>query len=680
MQDALFLKLHSSIDTKPIFFQNSKINTLNHSIPQITKAKSSSSQSSVNKSLDFSDSNRRAEIDSEINQILKTIQDASDCIIQSNSALDSARNHFSPLKNSKTMISTKLSRSSSFPHLPLLSSPPSYSPVPKPSEPSPSLTPTPSISSDVLSKHPHPDPNFASDLLFSQIASLRASLLEKSNIINQKDLSISELQASLTAMNDKFVQQVNKTAEMALSKELVEAELEELSRKLFEEANKMVAVEKKITSQTERKNEILERKINELLEQLSNERLQSSELKQRLQSISESHDPPSNSSLIPNSANSFERSPTFNSEIPVTISFFSTNFEPISDRQFVKEFYDFIHDNQIFRSSRYNSAPFMRRSIEEDVEPCLRFGSKPRVSSRYVLEAITSNTLQIEEISKSDNTSSTSKTLHPENLYINSIKSVGRNSFSINTNPSNRSTIWDRFSGNVPANPNGCQTCGNTGKCSYRFKLGQKQDEDWVSIDTVCRDRLVSVCEFYSFIRLVANGFLSKRPISELINELTRLKLCMFYSRFGLLSYAISMDPNLSSTRISTTSSKNASNRSIDIDSSFPQFDLPDPLDIESYSPTFSLNDHLENNSDPSFDIDFPTRPYSVSSRYRSQSATISKPKKPSNRIYSMLGSFSPVRSSTSERVDSGTYPASINLSDLEALTKNKSDNNTANS
>ncbi|OMJ27425.1 Rab-3A-interacting protein [Smittium culicis] len=601
-------------------------------------------------------SKRKAEIDSEIDQILNSIQDTSDFVLHSNSLLQTSLR--SNILSNSSPSSLKLSRSLSFPDLAFSSETSSDDSYNIDS----SLSPTPPYSQLENNVKPHNMlSNSINDLFLTQINSLRASLLDKNLELKQKDLSISELQASLTAMNDKFVEQVNKTAEMSLSKELVEAELEELSSTLFIEANKMVSDQKRLTHNAEKKIEILERKVNDLLDQLSDERLQCSELKERLQSISENQAvSPSSNSNFPLNQNS---PPSSANEIPATISFFSSNFEPISDRQFVKEFYEFANDPLTFKSSKINSSPFMRRSIEEDVEPCLRFGSKPRVSSRYVLDAISSNTLQIEEITpKSDirPPSSHSKSSIPDHLTSNSVKSLNRNSFTVNTSShSNRSTIWDRFSGSVPPNPFGCQTCGNKGKCTYRFKLGQKQDEDWISIDTVCRDRLVAVCEFYGFIRLVTNGYLVNRPISELINELTRLKLSMFYSRFGLLSYAISMDPSISFTKIST-SNAHSLHKPSSINTSFPNLDNPNSLDFDNYSPTFSLNDDETNSSDPTVNIDHPLRPYALNNRFRSQSATISKPKQLSTRISSMLGSFSYSNPLSAQSPTSSSFPDSM--------------------
>ncbi|KAJ2393280.1 RAB3A interacting protein, partial [Coemansia sp. RSA 2611] len=71
------------------------------------------------------------------------------------------------------------------------------------------------------------------------IADLEMRVAEQAKKIDQQRDVIAGLKNDLSAMNDKFVDQVNMTAEIAHSRELVEAELEDLTQKLFTEANTM---------------------------------------------------------------------------------------------------------------------------------------------------------------------------------------------------------------------------------------------------------------------------------------------------------------------------------------------------------------------------------------------------------------------------------------------------------
>ncbi|KAJ1938961.1 hypothetical protein EC988_007438, partial [Linderina pennispora] len=118
------------------------------------------------------------------------------------------------------------------------------------------------------------------------IADLEARVAAQSKTIDEQRDVVAGLKNDLSAMNDKFVDQVNMTAEIAHSRELVEAELEDLTQKLFSEANEMVATEKKARFEAEKTSAHLRNIISDLETRLSSETMQSQELKERIEQMS----------------------------------------------------------------------------------------------------------------------------------------------------------------------------------------------------------------------------------------------------------------------------------------------------------------------------------------------------------------------------------------------------------
>ncbi|KAJ1959676.1 hypothetical protein GGI12_004216 [Dipsacomyces acuminosporus] len=407
------------------------------------------------------------------------------------------------------------------------------------------------------------------------IADLEARIGAQARKIDEQRDFIADLKNDLSAMNDKFVDQVNMTAEISHSRELVEAELEDLTQKLFSEANEMVATEKKARFEAEKTSAHLQNIIADLETRLANETMQSQELKERIEKMSAEYDdlmlkrtfiPSRRGSVgshtsdalaldgssitreasgmmspgagIPGSAQSegFRLSAHTAAIITGTKSLTASpvTASPIRlDDVLLSEFREFAEQAQSGRSNNCMGMPFVKHVISEDIEPCLRFGPHPRISSRNVLDAVASNRLQIEEMT-------------PQ--VANEMRRLQQ--VAERPNGHRQAMLWERFSGSVASNPNGCQACGRECQCTYRFHMGLKADTDWIQIDTLCRDRLVAACEFYGFIRYLRQGIFASRSIMDMYQETIRLRLCMFYARIGAYAYATDIDPTLSETAL----------------------------------------------------------------------------------------------------------------------------------
>ena len=438
------------------------------------------------------------------------------------------------------------------------------------------------------------------------IAELESQTRRLTAMVDTRDSKISELNHALSKMNDKIVDQVNKTAEIEYAKETLEHEVEDLSRTLFEEANGMVSKEKRLRVEAETKAVHLNQVISDLKTQSEVEKRQTRELKDLLEKLTQEYDEKldrlrqENMSIHRGSIDSSSDSNGHNTNRDIVNegTMIERPFQTVShlsaisniglrpphsssssprhsgiitsiDDMVLSEFDEFVQTCPQTRMNKITSIPFMRRLVSDYVEPCLRFGSNPRISSRNIIEAIATNTLLIEGITpgvqkamlanasqaQSSNPGSGAAAAAATNTNTNTTTTTAIAAAAAipKVVSSKQAMLWERFSGTVLPNPTGCQACGREGQCTYRFRMSSREDEAWVQIDTYCRDRLVAVCEFFGFISLLRRGHLNNHSVIELYQETVRLRLCMYYARVGIYSSLAAVDPSLvAGTALST--------------------------------------------------------------------------------------------------------------------------------
>ncbi|KAJ3300587.1 hypothetical protein HK104_009922 [Borealophlyctis nickersoniae] len=257
------------------------------------------------------------------------------------------------------------------------------------------------------------------------------------------------------------------------------------------------------------------------------------------------------------------------------------------DQLLFAEFEEFLNKAATLKPSKINTLQFMRNTLDDDITPCLRFGGNPRTSTKKLIDAIQANTCYVEEMTQAQMAafqakqdrmqSSVERPLSPR--PPNSSQSTDERRSSLST-PSDsptpvrpgpppssmptqtifNKTVMERltsfgssFSAGSLTLPtasssstssstsssstyllNGCSTCGRSGMCRFQFKTTDLPDDIWCPICTNCRDRLVSVCEFYNFIRHVRQGLYTSRKREDLWKEMVGFKRKMFLARVGL--------------------------------------------------------------------------------------------------------------------------------------------------
>ncbi|KAI9022307.1 hypothetical protein CLU79DRAFT_752140 [Phycomyces nitens] len=336
------------------------------------------------------------------------------------------------------------------------------------------------------------------------------------------------LQLDISTLNQKYVAAIERVADVQHEKDLVVHELEELSRKLFEEANGMVATEK-------REKWELENQLRQTQEYLVAEQCQLTELKQRMQAmlVSEDNldtqdDPRARAQKDLQELYGVKRASTnptlYRKHISSDPSQRVTSMPPLQspkpqrtitiDEFQLDKFREYLNSSRSVSVKKLSQFAYLKYCQAEDIEPCLRFGPQSRLSVKKMMDYLMRQPCFIEQMPLLD-------------------PNLSKPTPSISTaSTATQRPIWERFSNSKPLD-GGCSACGRLAgqDCALKYRFKLDSGDPWLPIDEYCRDRLVAVCEFYVFLRNIQLGLYSDRPIQDLYAENIRLRLQMFYSR-----------------------------------------------------------------------------------------------------------------------------------------------------
>ncbi|GAN01507.1 hypothetical protein MAM1_0008c00940 [Mucor ambiguus] len=459
--------------------------------------------------------------------------------------------------------------------------------------------------------------------------------------INQlkKELQACELEKrkqdlDFQTLNSKYIASLDTMGEIQCQREQADRELEDLSARLFEEANSMVASEKKKRVQLQNKLELTE-------DQLRNERNQLQELKSRMESLFPPTISVSNSTTTPfnveytanyrNTGNNATRKMAYTNRtlsnataeslsitdsiaqnksaiskrrntvassillatmssnpiapIAITNKHTTVTFDfKVTQASMFKSFLDLYGNcgkasKRINRASSYfdseseseeeeteksrdmlsiensnhrsffyythtqyvlppaQQSEYITQCEKEDIEPCLGFGNpESRMCVKVMMEYMLHKPCFIEHI-----TLDVAKSIAPP---MNAISSAYYRPlwerWSVNSHYAATSASTSSPSNLLKTEELECASCGRktslkqpSAQNFYRFRL--VEEDDWLLIDHDCRNRLVAVCNFYSFIRNIQLGLYQNRSFHDLYQENVQLRLKMFYSRMGVV-------------------------------------------------------------------------------------------------------------------------------------------------
>ncbi|XP_069680501.1 guanine nucleotide exchange factor for Rab-3A-like [Periplaneta americana] len=80
--------------------------------------------------------------------------------------------------------------------------------------------------------------------------------------------------------------------------------------------------------------------------------------------------------------------------------------------------------------------------------------------------------------------------------------------------------------------PKKCALLEAPRQCHYRMRLGDQ--EPWHCISQICRNRIIAVCDFLNYLRYIERG-LVKSSVHDVFWEMTRLRKEMVLARLGLV-------------------------------------------------------------------------------------------------------------------------------------------------
>lgn len=410
------------------------------------------------------------------------------------------------------------------------------------------------------------------------IQQLRQQIIDKEKAIERRGPELEALKQDLEILQQKCTGERQQVQQIQQSKESVKRELEELSQRLFEEANEMIQHEKKEKERIEQDLEVIRHLLTEVENDLALAQKELAQLRHHLQSEESKYQKQQQQQHRPSStctnlsdhrlstcsssaladhhhvADAPPLSSLMRAQIDLaTQSIISSNqataqsmpslgvqVEASEDDHCLMEFRQFIDAATTVSLRKLNSLPYMKHVIEEDVKPTLRFGPNPRMACRKIIDAILVKTCFVEDC--------------PPGYVSQLIETQQRQQAAAAANSENTiASLWERFS--LSPVFYGCQACGRAvapeekDQCDkvllYRFRTSYF--DEWSCIDRYCRDRLESVIQFYAFLRQLRIGAYRHRSLTDLYQECSRLRLQMFLARMGALPSALhgcGMDPD----------------------------------------------------------------------------------------------------------------------------------------
>ncbi|KAG1057149.1 hypothetical protein G6F43_001012 [Rhizopus delemar] len=177
-----------------------------------------------------------------------------------------------------------------------------------------------------------------------------------------------------------------------------------------------------------------------------------------------------------------------------------------------------VTESKVANNQPIPSTSFVKRVFSEDIEPCLFFQQshgwwKSSWFKKKLLDAISKNKCEIQYWNGTYHTSYMSTTTNSSSSIISATSS------HLSTNSSN----------NTPSPPKTkCVCCNILRVCEFRMRLPPTTNP-WLPLDRFCRDRIIAVCGYYSFMN-------NLKMLSTSTTLLNAFKQVMFHRRRMSLS------------------------------------------------------------------------------------------------------------------------------------------------
>ncbi|KAI8351159.1 hypothetical protein BD560DRAFT_450067 [Blakeslea trispora] len=398
---------------------------------------------------------------------------------------------------------------------------------------------------------------------FERIILSQAAEIEKlKSEIDAKQLKICKYQVNIEALEAQCHAERDRVIEMENQRAIVDQEIEELSVRLFEEANRMVSEEKQKRAQLEKLVCVAQEQLNELKSSMIKVVVpppRSSSLSSLIQAIdndtasvvtTDSSDSQGSKKLRVQSITlqtDFDQGQIKLFDDYVSLCRLSANksqssfssYSSSSETRGSGKELDKLEDSEkresmssstfSYGSTLSQQSDYMVQCENEDIVPCLQFGNpESRMNVKRMMECMMHRPCFIESVSSLDE--------------IKKIPSP----YHSNSSAYHRPLLWERWTSyrQSALDSDGSVECAACAKRvsvkshrMYRFRLDEQ--DDWLLIDQNCRDRLVAVCNFYSFVRNIQLGLFESKSPELLYLENIELRKKMFYSRVGFHSFCV---------------------------------------------------------------------------------------------------------------------------------------------
>jgi hypothetical protein len=341
---------------------------------------------------------------------------------------------------------------------------------------------------------------------------LQATYAKRQQRLHTTSQQIESLQEDIAIVQLKHKDEIAHASAIEQSKKGVETELHDLTQKLFEEANAMVLAEKQQKLQLQQQHD----HVKFLLDQSETEL---SAVQAQLQTLRTAMAVQQQSTTTTNCNTTHEN---YILRAQLDMSSLLKHSQPIMiqtvyrDDLLLDEFQQFIVSLPTVPLTKLASLPFMKLCLKSDIEPCLRFGPSPKITCKKMIDAILAKTCFVETCPAG---------------YLEKVKAMPVMPLKVKTR------LWDRFSA-IPNNDRlSCQACGRISNddddeqetLDWRFRISYF--DEWSLIDRYCHDRIVSVIDFYTFVRQLRIGTFKELDLQEVFAECSRLRLQMLLSR-----------------------------------------------------------------------------------------------------------------------------------------------------
>ncbi|KAJ3385937.1 hypothetical protein HDU92_002791 [Lobulomyces angularis] len=403
----------------------------------------------------------------------------------------------------------------------------------------------------------------ARSVQYHELINENRTLKEKNELLESdlknKILELKSTQRDLQVMGEKLVDEIEKRAELQHSTETVQEEIATLTEKLFEEANKKVSDQARKAHGHAEREKTLEGELLSLRSQYNDDLAQLKELKSKLTKISSA-----SQNINSPSRRNLEKKFSDNG------GFYQYDeIDPFVIQQFKDFYFAATTEKKISNLVKFQ---FLKSSLEEDFDPCLRIQNCSSKFQKKLLESIQNNTCFIEEISSTKlnqkkkvngTTSSNDNIPISDDLYSSANKGGGV-AFSFNFGNLTNSNSNLSLSAN-PLLPS-CSCCQKIiEEPKYHLKFTEF-NPNYFPICPSCRLRLINCCEFYGLIRNLQNGLFKNYILEDVWWEFCLLKLKMFWSRVGSnftpppLNFKPNFDGNFLEKQQSNINSENTEN------------------------------------------------------------------------------------------------------------------------